>query len=286
MKTIMIPNSIRDNIFPPAYSAIENPEYIKWHKHANLPNSSQVLAIDVFGTIKMSKFKDEIVNEICRNANIYSSSDWNIEFEYEPQKSILNEPTSSQIDVRIYSDDTEIIIECKFAERKGGTCSQTQKLSKGSNEGKIQCNGNYEYQTNIVNGVSSKCSLIGKEIKYWDFVPNIYGIDITKDYHPCPFNNGNYQWMRNLCVVESNKLNGINSKFIIVYVESAKLPISESIKSDTIFGNYKPKQDYYSFLSYQNIIEFGLNISKNDVDESEVWKNLLIHFDKKILNYK
>lgn len=278
--------SIQNNIFPNALKSIPSPHSIKWHKYANLPNSSQVLAIDVFGTIKMSKFKDEIVNEICKNANINTGSDWNIEFEYEPQKNILNEPKSSQIDVRIYSDKTELILECKFTERKGGTCSQTRRIKKGANINIIQCNGNYGLQTNPVNDITSKCSLTGKGIKYWDYIPNIYGIDVSQDYQPCPFNNGNNQWMRNLSIIDYNKSNGKNSKFIIVYVESDKLPISESIKTDSIFGNYKPKPNYYSFLSYQAIIDIGLAVSKNDIDENQIWKDLLIHFDKKIQNYK
>lgn len=276
---------IKLNMFPIAFDSIELPLEIKWHKFAHLCNSSQVLAFDIFGTIKASKFKDKIINEICKIISLNTDKEWQVQLEYEPEENILNETKSSQIDVRISSDNTEIIIECKFTEKEAGRCSQTKKLSKGANVGKTQCNGNYEMQINPVNNIESKCCLTGKGIKYWDYINNIYDIDTAKDYHPCPFNSSNYQLMRNFCIVEDNRLHNKNSKFLIVYVDSDKLQISESINTDTIFGNFKPKQDYYSFLSYQKIINIGLEVSKNDSNDNQIWRDLLIHFNNKIKNY-
>jgi len=275
-------NKIKNNMFPHAFDSIEEPEKVKWHSKAHQKNSSQVLAFDVFGTLKISKYKDEIINMI----SFVNDKEWNVELEYEPDKNILNEPKSSQIDVRIWTEKTELIIECKFTEKDGGACSQTKTISKGSNKGKQQCNGNYEDQINLVNNISSKCALSGKDIKYWDYIGDIYpSLDKSKTYSPCPFNSGSYQWMRNLCLVKNNLKQKKNSKFLLVYVESEKLHVSKMVEENKVFNDALPKSDLYSFLSYQEIINFGLQVSKTDINEHQIWNDLKIFFDKKVKQY-
>ena len=187
--------SVMDNIFPDSRHAISDPEKFPWHKDSNgkidsyKVQSSQALMLDVFGFLVNSKYKDEIVNTIFHE----NDRNWKIIFEYT-DSSLLNESRSSQIDVLITGKNTNLIIECKYTENDGGYCSQTKKIKEI-----IQCNGNYEIQVNQKNNKTSKCALSAKGIKYWDFISKTYNINVNIDLKPCPFKNGNYQWMRNIC---------------------------------------------------------------------------------------
>jgi len=275
--------SIKQNIFPFAYQAILSPSHFRWHRHANSVHSSQALTIDVFGTIKMSKYKDEIINEICKKINKPINSDWNIDFEWQEPKNTLNESRPTDVDVHIQSGNTALVIECKFTEQDCGSCSQPNLIDEGRNKGITQCNGNYELQKNLVNGISNKCALSGKGIKYWDYIPTVYeNIDNNIDYTPCPFKKGNYQWMRNLCLVEILKQQGIDSKFVVVYADSEYLSISKLVKSNAIFGNFIPKKDMVAYINFQELINIGTTLSENDINENEIWLELKSHFMNKL----
>jgi len=113
-----------------------------------------------------------------------------------------------------------IAFEAKFTEADGGPCSQTAPVRAGANAGKRQCDGSYRKQVNPVNGVSSMCALTGKGIGYWERVPQVMNVDPLRDYTPCPFAGGWYQWMRNLVSAHTlGREKDVPAAFIVVYAD-------------------------------------------------------------------
>ena len=177
--------SVTKNIFCKSRKIIDELEDSKWHRNqnkvidTNVVHSSQALALDVFGFLKYTDSKDLIINNVFN----VTDSNWNVIFEFT-DKDLLNETTSTQIDVILESEKYIITIECKFTEPDGGNCSQTSKDKKTNLQ---QCSGNYEMQVNPKNNIKSFCALSGKGIKYWDFISEIYGINKNVPLKPCPF---------------------------------------------------------------------------------------------------
>ncbi len=95
-----------------------------------------------------------------------------------------------------------------------------------------QCSGAYVEQVNPVNGVSARCALSGKGIRYWEFVPEVLAFDPTSDYRPCPFASGWYQWMRNLVAARAlSKESGLPAAFIVVYADGP-FPMAGKVRSE------------------------------------------------------
>src|SRR5690606_3679364 len=109
------------------------------------------------------------------------------------------EKKSTQIDILMKSKNIVLFIESKFTEKDGGGCSQIRNTVNGI----YQCNGKYEEQINPKNNIKSKCALSGKGINYWNFIDELTNYSKEKDYNPCPFKKGEYQWMRNICFAEA-----------------------------------------------------------------------------------
>ena len=273
---------IRKNIFPGAHNAISDWDKFDWHDHAQAPNSSQALAIDVFGTIKASPPKDQILNQLAGWLDLPGNEKWEVELEWTDPENLLKESKrQTQIDAIAISSRAIIIFECKFTEG-GGNCSQPEEQ---------KCNGNYEIQVNPENGKEAKCALTGKGIRYWDYIEKVFReIDPTKDYKPCPFKDENYQWMRNLVLCKAlidheNKKGAV----VAVYADGDMFKMSKKIKSKnwTIDLNGKKpefmdslKSDInFKTLSYQSLIEMILECSS-----SKIWHELKEWVEKKLDN--
>lgn len=133
---------IKDNLYDRSVGVVENFHEFKWHKEdVAQKNSSQALAIDFWGCLKLSPYKTKLINMIFNK----KEDNWDIILEYSDKK-ILSEKRSSQIDVLIESEHFVIIIESKFTEKDGGGCSQVKKTTHFL----VQCNGDYIEQTNPV----------------------------------------------------------------------------------------------------------------------------------------
>ena len=258
---------IKNNIFPLSRDSIENYNSFSWHIgrdrkiDTDKVQSSQAVMIDVFGLLKQSKYKDQIINSVF-NTN---GNSWRIEFEYS-NSSLLNEPTPTQIDVLLENEFEIVIVECKFTEFDGGECSQKDKISKGKNAGLLQCNGNYQNQVNPINLINSKCALTGKGIKYWDYIKNIYEIDTNKDYMPCPFSKSHYQWMRNMCTAQAlADLRNKKSRFFICYYDSDICKMKEKFDFnylEDINKLVKPGKMVKS-ITYNELIDKAISITNN-----------------------
>lgn len=265
-------DSIKENLFYRSRNGIDDYSNFDWHVYngnidTDKVNSSQALAIDFWGCLKMSPYKDHIINYIFN----HDCTSWTIEFEYE-NKSILNEKKSTQIDVVLQSESTVIFIESKFCELDGGHCSQPNKTKSG----KRQCNGNYEMQLNPVKNEKSHCALTGKGIKYWDYIDSLTSFNKNQNYFPCPIKEGEFQWIRNICFAEAYaEKNKLISETYLAYYKSAKCPISRKIKDETYLGKLKGKlnnQNSLRPIAYNDlIVQITSLLESLDKNERQVW---------------
>lgn len=271
---------IKKGLFRLVHSLITEMPDFPWHRDKKgitigRDRSSQALAVSVFGTIRQLASRDLIMNEWIKGLNLSVNGPWEISLEKVIDKELLNETRPTQIDAVATGTNGIVFFECKFTEPDGGSCSQTQALQKGRHKGIIQCNGNYERQTNPVNQVSSSCALSGKNIRYWDLVPQVFNINPLVDHIPCPFADGRYQWMRNLvsACTFGQKLN-LPSAFVVVYVEGG-YPMSEKIRKpewkqllEAVTGRAVPLRA----VSYQQLLE--QSIKSATVDDRSILQEL------------
>ena len=273
--------SIEDNLFPGCHAAISDWENFRWHEHACQPKSSQALAIDVFGTIKMSPEKNHILSEIAACLNLPEQGDWEIELEWKDPQNLLKEmmPAQTQIDCIATSAQAVIVFECKLKEG-GDSCGQP-------NSG--QCNGNYETQINPKNHKKAKCALAGKGIRYWDYIDTIFReVSSKEDYQPCPFKGENYQWMRNLALCKALMKDGNKAGAVVaVYADAPNLKMAEKINKKAWkldlnnrkveFTDSLESEVNFKTLSYQKLIEMIRQCSS-----SATWHDLKNWVDNKI----
>ena len=264
--------SIKKNLFYRSINSIDDYYNFDWHNYkgeidTDKINSSQALVIDFWGCIKLSPYKNQLIN-LFFNKN---DDNWEIIFEYK-NKSLLSEKRPTQIDLIVESEACAIIIESKFTEQDGGGCSQTNKTKQGF----YQCNGKYEEQINPINNIKSKCALTGKGIKYWDYIDALTDFEKDKDYNPCPFKGGEYQWMRNICFAKAYAKHKI-SECYLVYYKSEKCPISKNVNNGTYLGKLKGKiKDKKSFqpISYNELLGKAISYLDFDDVEKQIWVDL------------
>ena len=284
---------IESNIFPAAHKAVENWKIYPWHTRGSgidtwQPNSSQALSIDVFGTImafEKAEARDAVMNAIAAELGMEPDRDWEIELEWMDEENHLNEPRQTQIDVAAQSSKNLILMECKFTEQDGGSCSQVKPLPKGEFKGIRQCNGSYKEQANPVDGSKARCALTAKGIRYWDAIPEIFDFDSGTDYAECPFKGGWFQWMRNLALChELAKACNRHGKAIVVYVDSSHMPFKQKMASGdwAEFLKALKKKTLLSTLSYQRVLELGAEALKPFVDERQAWEGLKKHVQDKV----
>ncbi|SCB61580.1 hypothetical protein GA0061105_12024 [Rhizobium aethiopicum] len=177
--------AVRENLFPASHASIEDwghspgivtkPTEFRPHK----AHSSQAIAIDVFGTIKIIKDRDRIFDAIAARAGVAPGGPWAIKLEWTDTERLLGEPRSTQVDALAVGSMAALVIECKFTE-PGGQCSQTASLRSGER----QCNGSYVEKINPGNGLRARCALTGNGIRYWKYIPEVFALDAAADIRP------------------------------------------------------------------------------------------------------
>ncbi|MEG9861847.1 MAG: hypothetical protein V6Z81_05010 [Parvularculales bacterium] len=161
----------------------------KRHRWFRSLRSSQALAQSVFANVKAYGRLDLLQSvraECGRPAFYHDNQSWTLDLEQKI--TTLNEPRPTEIDVLFQSSDRRVAVECKFMETEFGTCSRTG-LSKDDAQ---YCNGNYEIQQSR----KERCALTEIEIKYWQYLPELFDWSSDMDYAPCPFGE-TYQLARN-----------------------------------------------------------------------------------------
>ncbi len=269
------------NIFPAAHQACEPWEKFSWHTSAHVAHSSQALAIDVFGTIKTSANRDEIVDALVQSLGLPTGGPWDITLEWSARASLLKEPSPTQVDVYVESPSAVILFECKFTEPDGVACSQTVKRN-----GVTPCDGSYGENGAQEHDINSRCALSEQGIQYWDIIPKVFHLDAQTDYQPCPFAGPAYQWMRNLVVAykvgrQKNKKPAV----VIVYADHANLSMAQKVKSEawTEFTE-SVRQDHVSLhvRSYQEILMLAEEVTHQDSGEKALWQELCDWVERKI----
>ncbi len=230
--------AVESNLFPLVRPLVRNRPDFPWHRDrsgtitASLVQSSQALSVDFFGAIDALTSRNAILAAWMADLSLSLGGPWKIELEVSLPRELLGEQRQTQVDAIATGGAGIVLFECKFTEPDGGGCSQPIPIAKGSHQGIKQCNGNYVDQVNAVNGVRSRCALTGKDIRYWELVPDVLNIDPKSDHSPCPFAGGWYQWMRNLVAARAlSHQTGKPSAFVVVYAEG-RLPMALKVSSD------------------------------------------------------
>ncbi|MCY3986664.1 MAG: hypothetical protein OXF23_06465 [Candidatus Dadabacteria bacterium] len=270
--------ALRRNMFPGAHPAIDSWEDFPWHSGATSRRSSQMLAIDVFGTLKVRPQvkKDRILERIAKSAGMPVEGPWQIHLEWSDTDNLLNEKTQTQVDATAISDHAILLFECKFKE-PGGSCSQV----KHGKESAAACNGNYELQTNPNNGIQERCALVGKGIAYWDWIKPVYGLATSNEYQPCPFAGESYQWMRNTVLAAAlRKSRGVATRAIAVYPDAPYLPIAKKVQGCLGVPPLRPDDEIMP-LSYNRILKIAENI-----EPAGPWSSLTNWITEKVRDVK
>lgn len=222
---------VKANLFPAAHAGIDDWHAFLWHHAAGQtcdtwkPHSSQALAIDVFGTLRAAPQteRDAVLDRLAAFLGLHGGGPWCIELEWRDplNKKRLRERRRTQVDALARSPREIILFEVKFTEGAGAGCSQTSPLASGPHRGMVQCNGNYEPQTNPANRVSARCALAGKHIRYWEAIPEVFRYEAAADYRPCPFAADEFQWMRNHVLAwRVAHDEGLRPAAVVVYADS------------------------------------------------------------------
>ena len=262
-------DSVRRNIFPESAAAALGRDDFPWHRDsakqptASLPESSQALAIDLFGVLQALKDSSRIVHKWMSALALPTQGSWRSSLEYLVPRNLLGEPRSTQVDAVLESESCVAFVECKFTEPDGGSCSQTRALRPPSrNAGLVQCDGRYVSQINPVNGAEARCALTGKGVRYWERVPAVLGIRNDHDHDPCPFRDGEYQWMRNLIACDAQSTtSGRSGSFLVVYADGP-FPMATKVKAaewSAFVSRTQGKAVPLRAVSYQHLLDVAVS---------------------------
>jgi hypothetical protein len=167
------------------------------HRWFRSMTSSQVIALSVFGNLKLYGFLgilneiyDEDGSPIFRKEAITSEK-----FQMEYKVDSLGEKRPTSLDALI-TGKHPVAIECKLMESEVGSCSRPRLTKHDTNYEKDLCDGTYTAQRSR----KSKCSLTEIGVRYWDHVPGVFKWPADADLAPCPL-RANYQLVRNLLAV-------------------------------------------------------------------------------------
>lgn len=229
--------AIRENLFPEARHVVAALPSGAWHRDrsgqvtATREHSSQALALGVFGTLETLGSKDAIVQAWADALSLppFGRTQFVPEVVLSPE--LLGERRSTQVDALVQGDASSALVECKFTEADGGSCSQPfeRELPDGSKA--AQCNGSYELQKNPITGTTQRCALSAKGIRYWELIPQVLRVPDDLDHSPCPFVGGWFQWMRNLVAARAlAQQSGRPHSFVIACAEG-EFPMSRKIQT-------------------------------------------------------
>ncbi len=285
--------AVERNIFPLSRLAVEPWDEFRWHPSAakcdtDEKHSSQALAIDVFGYLKLmdQTGRNCVLNSLARRLGLPDGNDWDVVLEWTDELNRMQEPRQSQIDAVARSAGSLVFFESKFNEPDGGPCSQTKPLRSRKHKGKVQCNGSYLLQTNPVNGRRSRCALSGKNILYWEVIPAVFEYSSSADYDRCPFAGPWYQWMRNMTVAyQVAKYEEKKAGFIVVYVDDRRLRFARKVARgewSAFSARVRQKAIPVKAISYQQFLRDGLRALPRDSGVATDWLSLEIWVKAKI----
>jgi hypothetical protein len=275
---------IKDNLFPTARAAIENWEAFPWHRdrHGNIQTwkigSSQALAIDVFGTIKISGERDRVLGGLAEECGLPADGPWALKLEWTDPDNLLCEPRPTQVDAIAFGQCAILVFECKFTEG-GGRCTQPNRIGKGDHRGLRQCNGTYALQVNPVNKKKARCALTGKRVKYWEHIPRIFGLNAERDHRPCPFQGDAYQWMRNIVLADALAFAyDMPSAVIAAYADAPGFATAKKVRAGGLPHQALSGAQLVIPMSIQSIVALAQSLT----DDPKTWSGLAAWVERKI----
>jgi hypothetical protein len=118
----------------PLFKIIDKSEHHRWFHSMN---SSQALALSIFGNLRLSNQLGILSNLMCDEGSpIFETENFvPVQIEMEKKINYLGERRSTSVDVFL-SGDYQIAIECKFTEQEVGPCYHP-RIAKGKPERKM-----------------------------------------------------------------------------------------------------------------------------------------------------
>ena len=230
--------SILANLFPAAHAAVQPLEAFRWHSSPGerydtwKVQSSQALAIDVFGTLLASPGRGAVLDRLAGELGLPAGGPWDMQLEWHDPQNHLGEHQPTWVDAVARSPRALILFEGKFTEADGGRCSQTQPLRSGARRGLRQCTGSYMWQVNPATGQEARCALTAKGLRYWEEIPRVFDYDAEQSYFECPFAGPWFQWMRNLTVgYAAARAAGQRPAWVLAYADGPGLRLAERVRS-------------------------------------------------------
>ena len=256
--------SILANLFPAAHAAVQPVRQFRWHSAAGerydtwKVQSSQALAIDVFGTLQTSPNRDAVLDRLAGDLGLPAGGPWDVQLEWHDPENHLGEHQPTWVDAAAQSPQALILFEGKFTEADGGRCSQTQPLRGGVRQGLRQCTGGYMWQVNPATGQEARCALTAKGLRYWEFIPQVFDYDADQSYFECPFAGPWFQWMRNLTVgYAAARAAGRRPAFVLAYADGPGLAMAARVRSPEwarLLNRLQPGAITLRACAYQDLI--------------------------------
>lgn len=268
--------AVEANLFPVALPAVEPWNAFGWHGPDTAhENSSQALAIDVFGTLQQAPSRDVVLNALAEHIGLPIGGPWSVRLEWrDAVGNYLHESAITEVDVLLTSPHAVIYGECKFTEPGGSKCSKTKRRASGA-----QCNGHYAPQTN-----SYSCAYTAEGVRYWEVIPAAFDYANSVEYHPCPFAGEEFQWMRNITgAVEAARHSGKQAGFLLAYADGPNLPIARHLRNgrwQSFVNHMRPEAICVKAMSYQALLELAHTVAPAD----PVWPELTTWVERKITN--
>lgn len=231
----------RENLFHGALRHVDLHVGDGLEARSSVPWSSQALCISVFGTIAESANRAALMQSILAAAgvDVNVAGDPEVLCEVRGRRDLLNEIGGSNAtcpDVLVEWPGLTLTIESKFTEHLS-PCGQIDlRLSKGSREIHPKtCSGNHETGSDLKTKTDAACRLTIAENegrrgyrsprRYWEVGSRLFGAEVIEPpREPCPFADGKYQLMRNLCFASALAESQSPTKghaFVLAYVEGA-----------------------------------------------------------------
>ena len=165
------------------------------HKHFASMRSSQALTQSVFGSLAALVGKKDVLAGLTTDDGLPTvRSGVTVQMEYRVEH--LGE-RGSKTSVDVWLEDQRVAVECKFTEHRFGWCTRPNlRPGKDRNYERDHCDGSYTRQR----GRLMRCSLTENKIRYWQYLPELFGWSADRDMTPCPLRD-TYQLARNVLAV-------------------------------------------------------------------------------------
>ncbi len=221
----------------------------------------------------MSTDRDRILDAIAEHVGVAPDGPWSVALEWMDADRLLGEPRPTQVDALAVGSKAALVIECKFTE-PGGQCSQAAV----SRSGDRQCDGSYVDQLNPRNGVRARCTLTGKGIRYWEYIPKVFALDPAVDHKPCPFKGDAYQWMRNAVLAAAiGQHRDLQAVALAAFADHPTFPTARKVQRGLVDPSLAGKRAIIP-ISYQQLVAIAREVGL----ERELWGSLAAWVDHKI----